>query len=57
MTVCAGHVRAVRAWLRTRMHPYDEIDTYSTDLVMREWDNISALMEDTPVLRLTRSVA
>lgn len=53
MTVCKTHVRPVRRWLKARA--VEEVDTFGTEFVMREWGQIEETMGDTPVLRMVRS--
>lgn len=53
MTVCKSHVRDARRWLQLRA--VEEVDTYGTELVMREWGQLEETMGDVPVLRAVQS--
>jgi hypothetical protein len=45
VTVCKAHVRKVRRWLRTRMHPQDDVMTCGTEALMRNWGQIQDTMQ------------
>lgn len=50
MSVCKAHVRAARRWLQSRA--IEEVDTYGTEFVMREWNQIVEQLDDVPLLRM-----
>jgi hypothetical protein len=54
LTVCRQHVRAARAWLAARTA--EDIDTYSTEMLMREWGQVREVMEDTPIYSMVQAV-
>lgn len=51
VTACKAHVRSVRQWLQ-RKAPLEPVDTYGTEFVMREWNQIVDQLDDVPVLRM-----
>jgi hypothetical protein len=53
MTACKTHVREVRRWLQLRA--VEEVDTYGTEFVMREWKQLEDLAGEVPLLRTVRS--
>jgi hypothetical protein len=53
VTVCRQHLRTVRRWLAGKTP--GPVDTYSTETLMREWSQVTAAMEDTPIWTLTRA--
>src|SRR3954447_1511315 len=53
MTACKVHVRDVRRWLQLRA--IEDVDTYGTEFVMREWNQLEEMMGDVPVLRAVQS--
>lgn len=52
ITACKQHVRSVRRWLAAKVPPGEEVDTYGTEFVMREWNQIVEQLDDVPVLRM-----
>ena len=56
VTACREHVGAVRHWLR-RLSPLpDQVDTWSTALLVDEFGQVRELMADTPVYSLMSAV-
>jgi hypothetical protein len=58
MTVCRNHLVKARTWLRRAVElggQGDEIDTYSTALLMEHWGQVEADMDGTPILRVHRT--
>lgn len=50
VTCCKTHVRGVRRWLQGKT--FEPVDTFGTEVVMREWGQIEESMQGAPVLRM-----
>lgn len=53
MTVCREHLRAARRWLARRSP--EQVDTYRTEVLMREWGQVVEVAGSTPVWTAVRS--
>lgn len=55
LTACPAHVREVRRWLAARTPFPEDIQTWKTAVLLEQWGQVEAAMEDTPIYSMQRA--